>query len=602
MPLYEALDPGRSEIRLLEILSLSNDDPVLKCRLVVASLEDNPSYIALSYVWGDPSVTENIVVNGSIMAITSNLASALQTIRNTMVVDGDRRKQEAPASVRTGGSDTTSSIRLWADAICVNQTDFSERNQQVSLMSMIYQSATMVISWLGPGDEQITRTLYSLEDSATLDWMKEFPQIWEIDEDEDLNDFCSGLMALIALPYWRRIWIIQEMVYAKMLVLMSADSAGFPVLWVWFQAMIRFLYFIASGELSRPKFIPSRSWALLSIPGQFESRATKLVGHIQQELARGMKMTNMRQFLNTLYHQATDPKDKIYALLAFMELDVPVDYSDRTTVRDVYGAFAAKFVAAGSTSELLSISGIGWDLLRANNLPSWVPDLQALSRAPASSACVFGHVPVVSHPNANRNLNSSEWRFTGSYNLHAYGCITGWVDQVHRRCAEYPSPSKEYFLNTCIKLISKMNSSKDKQVSPLLGSIFRTLVHDTDPRTAQPLYSSPSRVIEVAKIFLYAILGVNLDKQADLEEFKLLGYNSSEESFEEFFQRQFLPEVKNIDPSEYSYAYIRGSRSGYLLDMHSDESCYSILYEINNNLLMKRLFHTSGGQVGFGPA
>jgi len=122
------------------------------------------------------------------MAITLNLASALQTIRNTMVVDGDRRKQEAPASVRTGGSDTTSSIRLWADAICVNQTDFSERNQQVSLMSMIYQSATMVISWLGPSDEQITRTLktiqatqaqtvYSLEDSATLDWMKEFPQI-----------------------------------------------------------------------------------------------------------------------------------------------------------------------------------------------------------------------------------------------------------------------------------------------------------------------------------------------------------------------------------------------------------------------------------------
>jgi len=50
MPLYEALDPGRSDIRLLEILYLSNDDPVLKCRLVVAFLEDNPSYIALSYV------------------------------------------------------------------------------------------------------------------------------------------------------------------------------------------------------------------------------------------------------------------------------------------------------------------------------------------------------------------------------------------------------------------------------------------------------------------------------------------------------------------------------------------------------------------------
>jgi hypothetical protein len=312
-------------------------------------------------------------------------------------------------------------------------------------------------------------------------------------------------------------------------------------------------------------------------------------------------MTDMKHFLKTLYHRATDPKDKIYSLLALMELHVPVDYSNRTTVRDVYGAFAAKCVAAGSTSELLSMSGIGWDLLRISDLPSWVPDLQALSMAPASSAAVFGYQLAAGHYNANRNLNDSEWRFTGSYNLHACGCITGSVDQVQRRCEDRGSPTKEYFLNTCIKLLSKMSCSKEKLVSPPLGAIFRTFLQDTDPRTAQRLYSNPSRVIEVARVFLYAILGANPSKHADLEEFKLLGYNSEAESFEDFFQRQFLFEVKNTDPSEYSYAYIRGSLFGSLFGLQNDASCYSILYEISNNLMMKRLFHTSGGQVGLGP-
>ena len=84
------------------------------------------------------------------------------------------------------------------------------------------------------------------------------------------------------------------------------------------------------------------------------------------------KTTDLFLFLSTVFHLATDPRDKIYALLGLMDLDIPVNYSNRTTVRDVYGAFTEKWVDAGSVSKLLVISGIVWNPVRICNLSSWV--------------------------------------------------------------------------------------------------------------------------------------------------------------------------------------------------------------------------------------
>jgi hypothetical protein len=39
---------------------------------------------------------------------------------------------------------------LWMDALCINQEDVIERNQQVYLMGSIYSQAREVLVWLGP--------------------------------------------------------------------------------------------------------------------------------------------------------------------------------------------------------------------------------------------------------------------------------------------------------------------------------------------------------------------------------------------------------------------------------------------------------------------
>ncbi|KAH6708816.1 heterokaryon incompatibility protein-domain-containing protein [Leptodontidium sp. MPI-SDFR-AT-0119] len=125
--LYEQLDPNRREIRLISLSPGKLFDPIVVA-LAPFSLddEDTPAYEALSYVWGDTSDRQNIELNGVTFPVTANLYMALQFLR-------------IPSGIRI----------LWVDAICINQDDVEERNNQVGLMSSIYSSAWRVLCWLG---------------------------------------------------------------------------------------------------------------------------------------------------------------------------------------------------------------------------------------------------------------------------------------------------------------------------------------------------------------------------------------------------------------------------------------------------------------------
>jgi hypothetical protein len=80
-PVYSPLDPGRKEIRLIEILSPGIETSLAECRLSTVSLLGNASFTAISYVWGDSSITENIILDGSTVPVTANLAVALGHVK-----------------------------------------------------------------------------------------------------------------------------------------------------------------------------------------------------------------------------------------------------------------------------------------------------------------------------------------------------------------------------------------------------------------------------------------------------------------------------------------------------------------------------------------
>ncbi|ORY15938.1 heterokaryon incompatibility, partial [Clohesyomyces aquaticus] len=104
------------------------DTETIRGRMRRMVLTGIPKYDALSYVWGrpDPLSPKTLEVNGGVLKITTNLHAAL-----TAVMKG------------------SANLTIWVDAVCINQEDLLERNQQVAMMSQIYKSATTVRIYLG---------------------------------------------------------------------------------------------------------------------------------------------------------------------------------------------------------------------------------------------------------------------------------------------------------------------------------------------------------------------------------------------------------------------------------------------------------------------
>jgi hypothetical protein len=134
------LDPARKEIRLLTVLPPAGDEDNtsdIYSELETVTLTSDLEFIAISYVWGDPEDTFDIFVNDIAFGVTVNLGAALWHFRRYGLL------REVPDG---------KPLRLWVDAVCINQVDLEERAQQVIFMKEIYSGARHVFSWLGAPD------------------------------------------------------------------------------------------------------------------------------------------------------------------------------------------------------------------------------------------------------------------------------------------------------------------------------------------------------------------------------------------------------------------------------------------------------------------
>ena len=135
---------GARDVRLLDLHPAEKRNDNIHCTIRHVCLDVENSYEALSYTWGDASQQLDISCNGASLKITHNLNVALRYLRFT-------------TDVRT----------LWVDAICINQSDFEERSQQVQLMRDLYSRAGQVIAWIG--DERgLQSAVMDLENSLIV--------------------------------------------------------------------------------------------------------------------------------------------------------------------------------------------------------------------------------------------------------------------------------------------------------------------------------------------------------------------------------------------------------------------------------------------------
>ncbi|KAL9071449.1 MAG: hypothetical protein Q9161_004166 [Pseudevernia consocians] len=163
-------------------------------------------YVALSYCWGDAQTTREIIIDGRSIHVTLNLEAALRQLRGSHCI-----KQ---------------GFKLWVDAICIDQGNLEERGQQVARMRDIYASAWHVVIWLGvdANDSSLAMTAVKYfsdciatekspnmlyRTSKAIDARPLFV-IWSSDKSSIRKEVYRALYHLLTRPYWRRLWILQE--------------------------------------------------------------------------------------------------------------------------------------------------------------------------------------------------------------------------------------------------------------------------------------------------------------------------------------------------------------------------------------------------------
>jgi hypothetical protein len=186
---YEPLQSPTS-IRILELLPGEEGD-LIQCQLYSTTVEGAPQYEALSYVWGSPDDKSAIECGGGRIKIPTNLRDLLQRLRS-------------PSKVR----------RLWADAICINQSDSKEVGHQVRQMASIYSAAERVIIWLGMEDPFI----HLEEDEQPLTLIQRLCQRQDESTDSETSHTSTATPELLLhsfgelleRPWFGRLWVLQE--------------------------------------------------------------------------------------------------------------------------------------------------------------------------------------------------------------------------------------------------------------------------------------------------------------------------------------------------------------------------------------------------------
>lgn len=216
---YERLNEAADEFRLLTIIPSHDEDGPIACNLEVHSLAKPPPFHALSYVWGDPTDTIDIIVNGTIFKATKNLENALRALRlrladpkdvitSSLGSPLDSSETSGPAEGWDGA------YRIWADAVCINQSDAIERNAQVLRMRDIYTVSIATVAWLGQPAERSDAAFGLVGILAAREKHEQYNTVLDTQQ-RGYEYLWEALAQLLERDYWTRCWVLQELVLAR---------------------------------------------------------------------------------------------------------------------------------------------------------------------------------------------------------------------------------------------------------------------------------------------------------------------------------------------------------------------------------------------------
>lgn len=363
---YKPLDPNLRDIRLLRIYPGGYDE-VVRCSLSIVSLEHRPKFDALSYVWGDAGDTRTVYVDNVPFPATTNLESALRHIRE--------HSCEATEELIPANRD------VWIDAICINQSDVEERNQQVRMMKDIYSQASHVLIWLGLGDPHSDYLFDKVCNEEFVQDVESALEAGRLPNREQLRVATVVERNLMRRPWWTRVWVVQELVLARQdpTVLCGSRICSWST-------MARLSFAVqtwlrdTSGEL-----LPSYD-VISALNPQLNVGATvSMFARLRRDYQVGGSLGANIPFDLSAQCNVTDTKDYVYGCLGFLskEASSSLEVNYRRSAHEIYHeATAAAF--RHNPVEFLGRSIIDlrfWPHCRQT--PAWVPDL-AHQRSPSS--------------------------------------------------------------------------------------------------------------------------------------------------------------------------------------------------------------------------
>jgi len=369
---YLPLDASRREVRLVHLYPFVKFSDPIQCKIVAVSLDDSPEYDAMSYCWGEQSNPVSIKIDDSHLPITANLYEGLRRLR--------LKKPNGRV--------------LWIDAICINQKSIPERNQQVAIMRDIYQQAGVTFIWLGEAAENSSLAIGLMKKWATFNG--EPPESLE-----QANAFCEkfpaafkrqswqALEPFFRRPWWQRVWVIQEYVLAQDVYFLCGPDM------IAASSMIttKYLcYWVLMAPLHAVQVFGERVGIILEmlgkLPAEFDVMTELRRQHRQAErTGNNFEVDDVLSIMKqTSSSQATDPRDKIYALLglAIKKFEsLKPDYGK--SIAEVYIDFT-KMSLSEDGSRILSMAGMGTPSDSPLDLPSWVPDFRSSSFAKTAAS------------------------------------------------------------------------------------------------------------------------------------------------------------------------------------------------------------------------
>ncbi|KNG86301.1 hypothetical protein ANOM_005935 [Aspergillus nomiae NRRL 13137] len=384
------LDEAAKEIRLLYLLPGRGDED-LTGELIHSAIAGRPEYDAISYTWGSAIQPFKLHTPEGYIPITTSLYLALMRMR----------KCQEPRM-------------LWVDAICINQNDNVEKASQISMMPDIFRWATCVYAWIGEDEDGSLEVLNTINEIARQSLELTMPPR----SGDDLippivRTFWNNLCKLLERKWFRRIWVVQEIVLARDVIVWCGDQC---VPWGHFCDIVSRLFQHAeqyssdllisrgssAGSVLRLDKLRKDCW----VSGEFEAKyqLLSLFEHFQ-------------------LNEATQRRDKLFALLNLASDNCEELRPDYTApLEDIIWRYACTFVKNGHMMELLYRSGRSSD----HTFPSWVPDWTSAPYPRTLSKWKCKRKP-------HRFTAASKFHLSGELGPGKLLCLRGYlVDHVSR--------------------------------------------------------------------------------------------------------------------------------------------------------------------------